>query len=383
MSPTQERIDRREFLRTTAALVGSTTLPACFSDSTGPSEPTAQVAAVCGTDLYDMTREVLQGIGGIGRVVHDGESVFIKPNMVTLPWANTTDRFRGGELTKPEIVTVVAEECLRAGAREVVIGDGSHLYTFDWEYATTLDGATNLEAEAARLSAAYNRPVRVACLESTSPRWVDVPTGAAVGVIAVSGLVADADRVISIPVAKTHSSAQLTLALKNFVGVTSLQRHAGWTGSSWDRGTTFDHNTPGAIAEIYLDVVDAVRPDLAIIDFSIGLEGDGPTLGHGGRTVDVRDRLGSWLLLASTDIVAADATAARVMSHDTSNIVQLQMAHALGLGEIRESEIELVGERLSELQMSWEPAELRLRDASGQREAAGHGARCPLAGRSA
>ena len=47
-------------------------------------------------------------------------------------------------------------------------------------------------------------------------------------------------------------------------------------------------------------------PDLAIIDFSIGVEGDGPTVGgENGRTVDLKKRLGSWLLLASTDLVAA------------------------------------------------------------------------------
>jgi len=355
--------DRRDFLRTAAAVVGSTALPACLSSTETPYDPTAQVAAVRGTDLYDMTREVLQGIGGIGQVVHDGESVFIKPNMVSLPWADTADRFRMGELTKPEIVSVVAEECLKAGAREVVIGEGSHLYEFDWQYATTLDGSTNLEAEAARLSSAYGRTVRVACLETDSPRWVDVPTGAAVGSLAVSSLVTDADRVITIPVAKTHSWAQLTLGCKNFVGVTSLKRHAGWTGGSWDRGHTFDHNTPQAIAEIYLDVVAAVKPDLSIVDFSIGLEGQGPTQGHGGQAVDVRDRLGSWLLLASTDLVAADATAARVMSHDASAIVQLQMGHAKGLGEWREGGIELVGERLSDLQMPWDEAELQPRPA--------------------
>ncbi len=381
MFRTEHTIDRRDFLCTTAAVVGSVALPGCHSSTAEPPmDPTAQVAAVRGANLYDMTREVLEGIGGIGQVVHDGESVFIKPNMVTLPWADTMDRFRAGELTKPEIVMVVAEECLKAGAREVVIGDGSHLYTFDWSYATTLDGATNLVEEAARLSAAYGRTVRVACLEDESPGWVDIQTGASVGSIAVSSLVTNADRVISIPVAKTHSWAQLTLALKNFVGVTSLERHAGWTGSSWDRGTTFDHNTPGAIAEIYLDVVAGVKPDLAVIDFSIGIEGAGPTTGHGGQPVDVRDRLGSWLLLASTDLVAADATAARIMSHDIPSIVQLEMAYQMGLGEMREGAIELVGERLSDLQMSWEPAELVARAAPEEgRLAHGHG--CPLSGR--
>jgi uncharacterized protein (DUF362 family) len=72
----------------------------------------------------------------------------------------------------------------------------------------------------------------------------------------------------------------------------------------------------------------------------------------------MRDRLGSWLLLASTDLVAADATAARVMSHDVAAIKQLAMANAMGLGEIDEGSIEIIGERLDDLRVDWVPAKI-------------------------
>ena len=361
--PDQARqgISRRDFVRVSALAAGSVAFGVCREAPTAPLDPTAQVAAVRGDDLYGMAREALQSIGGIENILHEGESVFIKPNMVTLPWAESNNTFTNGECTKPEIITAVAEECLRAGASEVVIGDGSQMKTFDWEYATTLDGSTNLVAEAERLSNQYTGNVRVACLEADSPAWDDVPSRGYLGTIAVSSLVTRADRVITIPVAKTHSWAQLTLSLKNFVGVTSMDRYAQWTGSYWDRGKGLDHSTPRSIADIYLDVVNGVKPDLAIIDFSIGIEGDGPGIGHGGRTVDMKDRLGSWLLLASTDIMAADATAARIMSHNVGSIAQLQMGYDIGLGEIRENRIELLGERLDDLQMEWAPAELKNR----------------------
>ena len=45
---------------------------------------------------------------------------------------------------------------------------------------------------------------------------------------------------------------------------------------------TFDHSSPGAIAHVYLDIVKSIKPDLSIIDFSIGIEGDGPTTNVGG-----------------------------------------------------------------------------------------------------
>jgi uncharacterized protein (DUF362 family) len=186
---------------------------------------------------------------------------------------------------------------------------------------------------------------------------VEVPTSASLGTIAISSLVARADRVISIPVLKTHSWAQLSLSLKNFLGVTPLARY-GWVPSGMYSRLGFDHSSPQAIAQIYLDIVNAVKPDLAIIDASICVEGNGPSAGDGqGITVDMRDRLGSWLLLASTDLVAADATAARIIKHEVSSIRQLTLAYDMGLGEMREESIQIIGARLDDLRVDWVPAE--------------------------
>jgi uncharacterized protein (DUF362 family) len=359
-------ITRRKFLKmgvSTAIALGAPQIFTGCDKKKTPTQPAginAQVAAVRGDDLAVMTRDVLDALGGIGEIVKQGETVFIKPNMVTLPWARSRNPFITGECTKPEIIVAVADECLKAGASQVIIGDGSQMYSFDWQYATTLNGSTDLVQAAERLSLEYDRQVTLACLEDDSPGFVEVPSRTYLGQIAISNLLTSADRVISIPVAKTHSWAQLTLALKNFVGVTSLKRYAVWVNNShWDRGGAFDHSTPQAIAQIYLDVVDAVRPDLSIIDFSIGIEGDGPTSGSGGTTVNMKDRLGSWLVIASTDIMAADATAARIMSHNVGRVAHLGMGFDMGLGEIREDCIEMIGEKLGDLRVPWAPATLK------------------------
>jgi len=126
----------------------------------------------------------------------------------------------------------------------------------------------------------------------------------------------------------------------------------------WNRGT-FDHSSPGAIAQVNLDITGALQPDLTVIDFSIGLDGDGPTRDQGGNTVDMKENIGSWAILASTDIMAADATAARMMDHDVEKVKQLTMGFNMGLGEIREDSIEIVGERLGNLQSQWKPARLK------------------------
>jgi uncharacterized protein (DUF362 family) len=317
------------------------------------------VAAVRGTDLQAMTRQALASIGGIETVVRSGESVFIKPNMVTLPWASSSyDPFRMGECTKPEILIALADECLRVGASEVTIGDGSQMPSFDWSRARTLDHSTNLAREADQLSARYGRTVRLACLDVDTPEWVEVPTSISLGRVAISSLVTRADRVVSVAVAKTHRWARLTLSMKSFIGITPLERY-GWNkGGSYDRGTLHARDSSlRGFTQLYLDIVNAVRPDLAIIDLSIGMEGNGPSSSLGGRAVDMRDRLGSWLLLASTDLVAADATAARVMGHEQAYVEPvLAFAQQSNLGAVCAPAIELVGARLADLRVRWEPA---------------------------
>jgi len=306
-----------------------------------------------------MTRDAIDALGGMNTIVNKGDTVFIKPNFVTIPWADSNNCFHAGECTKTEIILAVAEECLKAGAGEVIIGEGSHLPSFDWKYAVTLDGSTNLVTESARLSSLYQGKVTLACLETDSPAWIDIPSVTSLNNIAISSLVAHADKVISIPVAKTHSWAQLTLASKNYLGITPLSRYAQWVDNSWWNRGTFDHRSPEAIAQVYLDIEKSINTDLSIIDFSIGIEGDGPTRSNGGTTIDMKDQLGTWAIVASRDIMAADATAARIMNHDVKSISQLTMGFNMGLGEVREESIEILGEKLDNLSVSWKAAGLK------------------------
>ena len=356
---------RREVLRAGVSTAVALQRPWVFASSSKPPvqqlapKITARMAAIRGDNLDSMTRDAIDALGGMQAVVNPGETVFIKPNFVTLPWAQYNNCFHIGECTKPEIVIAVTEECLKAGAAGVIIGEGSHLPKFEWQYAITLDGSTNLVKEAKQLSSRYDGKVTLACLETDSESWVEVPSRTSLNKIAISSLVANADKVISIPVAKTHSWAQLTLASKNFIGITPLSRYAQLIANTWWNRGTFDHSSPQAIAQVYLDIVKGVKPDLSIIDFSIGMEGNGPSKGSGGTTVNMKERLGSWVVIASSDIMAADATAARIMSHDTKKVKQLAMGFDMGLGEIREQSIEILDQKLDNLRVTWKPARVR------------------------
>jgi len=352
-------LKRRDFLRAGVGAAMATGLAVKGYAQESSPKIKAQVAAISGDNLDAMTRDVIDALGGIDKVVNEGETVFIKPNFVSFPWARHNRCFHAGECTKPEVIIAVAEECLKAGAGEVIVGEGSQVPKFDWQYAVTLDGKTNLVDEAKRLSAKYKGVVTLACLETDSPGWIEVPSRTRLDKIAISSLVAKADKVISIPVAKTHCWAQLTLAAKNFIGVTPMSRYAQLIDNTWWNRDTFDHSSPQAIAQVYLDIVKAKKVDLSIVDFSIGMEGDGPSRAPGGKTLDMKERLGSWAIVAGTDIMAVDATAARIMSHDPKKIKQLTMGARMGLGEIREESIGIVGEKLDNLRVDWKPARLK------------------------
>jgi len=240
-----EKINRRSFCKNGISAACALSMPGLlYACSRGdPEIPpgqgiNARVAAVKGQNLDPMTRDAIEAIGGMKSVVNSGETVFIKPNFVSFPWAEFNNCFHAGECTKPEVIIAVAEECLKAGATRVIIGDGSHLPSFDWQYAVTLDGSTDLVSESNRLNSKYDGTITLACLENDTPEWIDVPSDSAYHKISISGLVTNADKVISVPVAKTHSWAQLTLAAKNFVGITPLSKYAQLIDNTWfNRGS--------------------------------------------------------------------------------------------------------------------------------------------------
>jgi uncharacterized protein (DUF362 family) len=358
-------IKRRQFIKvgTFSSLgLASPLLSSCYLDKKSelltPAVKKSKVSIIKGRNLTSMTKDAIDAIGGIASFIDNGDKVFIKPNFVNFPWAEHNNCFRNGECTKPEIIIAVTDECLKAGASEVIIGEGSHLPTFEWKWALTFDNKTNLIIEAQKLSSKYRGQLKLCCLETDSPKWTEIPSRTPHGKIAISSLVADADKVISLPVAKTHSWSQLTLATKNFLGITPLSRYAQWVDNSWWNRGSFDHSSPDAIAQVFLDIVHAIKPVLSIIDFSIGIEGNGPTKSNGGITVDVSKRMGSWAIVASSDIMAADATSARIMSQDIEKIRQLQMGFNMNLGEIREDAIEIIGENLANVSIPWKPAKL-------------------------
>lgn len=100
--------------------------------------------------------------------------------------------------------------------------------------------------------------------------------------------------------------------------------------------------------ESILDINATVRPQLAIVDGIVGMEGDGPILGT-PKTAGV--------LVVGTSLPAVDASAARVMGLDPAHIRYLaEAAGWLGV-DIADEAIHQVGENLADVRTPFQLVE--------------------------
>ena len=145
--------------------------------------------------------------------------------------------------------------------------------------------------------------------------------------IVVAKEILDFDKIISVPVMKTHVLTGVTLGMKNMKGLQyrneKIRLH--------EKGIRMLH--VGIV-----DINSAFKPYLTIIDASHAQEGEGPVAGN------VRKMN---LVIASRDVVSADATACRVMEINPYSIYHIKRAEERGIGKIRD--VELVGVKIREI----------------------------------
>jgi len=351
-------ISRRQFLKGILLSIGALLVrwPTPFGQRKGSAKASGPVVGiVTGADYDDdlaaMTRAAVSLATdgqGMGALVSPGDRVFIKPNFTGMSPPHT------GDTTKPAIVAALAEMCLEAGARQVIIGEASALgfinvNAFGDEYFGYM---RDYIAELNERFGTPEEPHPVRAVDTKhGAYYVFVSAQAPVQAIALSHYAAEADVVISVPVLKTHMECLVVLGIKNLLGIAPPPvydgpRHKLHQGSPSDQ----------PIHQVLVDIAAALRPALTVMDGSIGLEGNGPHHSTpGAYRVDVRDRLGHWLVLASRDPVALDATSTRVIGLDPEQSEHLRLAHEQGLGELEEEAIEITGTPLDEVRMSWLP----------------------------
>jgi uncharacterized protein (DUF362 family) len=207
-----------------------------------------------------------------------GKRVLIKPNLVEWSPERPIN-------TDPAVVGAAVESIRRLGAKDVVVAEGPG-HRRDTEYLLDASGLGEVLAHLGTSFVDLNidpyRSVRLAS-RYIGQTFISLP----VTLLA-------ADIVISMPKLKTHHWVGATLSMKNLLGTLPGAKY-GWPKNAihwW------------GIEKTILDVNASLRPTFAIVDGIVGMEGDGPIFGRAKETK---------LLAMGADLVAVDATCARVM----------------------------------------------------------------------
>jgi uncharacterized protein (DUF362 family) len=258
----------------------------------------------------DLSDVVLRGMRELDVNVV-GKRVLLKPNMVEYEPGTAIN-------THPSVVVGAAIAMRRAGATDVVVGEGPG-HQRDIEYLLTATGLADHLRE---------HRVRFVDLNLDDVEWRDLSSHfSGLGRLALPASVVNADLVVSMPKLKTHHWAGMTCAMKNLFGVVPGAVYG------WPKNILHLHG----INQSIVDLAATVRPGLTIIDGIVGMEGDGPIMGT-PRPFGV--------LAMSRDVVAADATCARLLGFDAGKLAYVEAAGRF-LGNLDEHHIEQRGERLA------------------------------------
>ena len=141
----------------------------------------------------------------------------------------------------------------------------------------------------------------------------EIPGGVMVRRLKLSNLPFQVDRLVSVPVIKTHMYAGVTLSVKNMKGCLYQKDKTRLHRLSQDppdirKGKCLDYGI--------VDLMKVCYPDYVVVDGIVAMEGFGPS---GGTPVDLG------MVLASDDALSADLTAVELMGMDRDAVPHLNL----------------------------------------------------------
>lgn len=267
-----------------------------------PEDGVFDLVAVKGTNPSDMFDEGINSIGGMSEFVKPGQTVVVKPN---IGWDASPERAAN---TNPELIGRIIKRCYEAGAKSVSVFDNT---CDEWKKCYANSGIEEEVNKAGGTiipgnSESYYEDVRVA-------------EGKSLTETKVHELIINSDVFINVPVLKSHSSAKLTIGMKNLMGVV------------WDRRWWHKNDLHQCIA----DYTTYRKPDLNIIDAYRVMKRNGP------RGVSTEDVIMLDSLIISKDIVAADAAATKIFGLEPEDIPYIVIADEMGIGTMDLSKLNI------------------------------------------
>jgi uncharacterized protein (DUF362 family) len=160
---------------------------------------------------------------------------------------------------------------------------------------------------------------------------VPLKNGFAAKSVKIHKSLTEIDLLCSVPMMKTHSLATVTLAMKNLIGLYPGTEY--YSVRSWLHDRAAEAGSQGVAYEI-LDMNNAVRTGLSVIDASTAMEGNGP---FDGPLVNMG------LIIAGTCPLAADMVGAALMGFNINEIPSIVLAHKTGMLPMSFDDIEIRG----------------------------------------
>jgi len=272
--------------------------------------PSSSVAIRRATDYtQDLEALIYETLREFSLPVKD-KTVLLKPNLVGLDPLGVMN-------THPAVIGAARESFLRLGARRVFIGEGP-----------AMDRDTEAIVESVKLRD-FIRGLRESFVDLNvdDVERVELKTSASrLKELYLPKTVLGVDLLVSMPKMKTHHWAGVTLSLKNMFGIVPGSCY-GWPKNvlHW-----------AGIHESILDINACARPDFAIVDGIVGMEGNGPIQGTPKPC---------GVLVMGNDPVAVDATCCGIMGLNPARVRYLRQAGTL-LGHDKADKIQQLGESI-------------------------------------
>jgi uncharacterized protein (DUF362 family) len=366
-----DSISRRDFLKLAAAVAGGVILEGCLPHlPTSPTLPplytprspmTRARVGIAQASSYDpaLVRQQVQALfdslGGLQDVVRPGDKVAIKVNLTggvkgnTPPPGTTAPE---SYVTHPVVVRAMGELVRDSGAKEVYVVESV------WEWASFEDWGY--------VDMAKGLGATLIDLNSPSPYadYASLPVGKDWFIydnFKLNHVLEEVDTVVSVAKMKCHYLLGITQSMKNLVGLAPYKFYERRAGDGYRTGFHgADAETKTRLPRVVLDLNRARPVSLSLIDGIKTVEGsEGPWNG------DLR-ALSPGLLIGGKNPVSTDAIAVAAMGFDPSADYpnppflraenHLNIARQLGLGSNRLDDIEILGAKLDDVKMKFQPA---------------------------